>query len=164
MTSKDATYFPHSSEISDDGRPDRACGMRQTPTVSSETEHTRALLTEFYDLVMAGDLNGLLTRCVHSEIVAYEPAWLPHAGVHRGREAFARDILPAAANLLELNGLTIESITADPERAVAVVRANVIGVTDQVILGEHWTVADDKLAALRVFVHDPEPLLRRMRT
>lgn len=128
----------------------------------SRTEETRRVLTRFYELVMAADLEGLLGECVHPDLVAEEPSFLPHAGVHRGRDAFARDVLPAAAQLIEFDSLRIESISADDDRGNAVVRARVQATGEEVILAEHWTVSEGKLTWLRVYVHDPAPLIKRI--
>lgn len=127
------------------------------------TEVTRAVVARFYRLAMAGDGQALLDECVHEDIVVEEPSYLPHAGIHRGSAAFAGEVLASAANLIELSSLRIEHILADGDRAAAIVHARVIDSDDDVIIAEHWVVADGKLSGLRVYVHDPAPLLARMR-
>ena len=129
----------------------------------TRTEVTRAVVEKFYRLAMAGDGRALLEQCVHQDIVVEEPSYLPHAGTHRGSTAFASEVLASAANLIELRSLRIEHIVADGDRAAAIVHARVLESDDEIIIAEHWLVADGKLAGLRVYIHDPAPVLARMR-
>ena len=127
-----------------------------------ETETTRDVLRRFYALFAteAGP-KGALAEFYHEDIVMEIPSYLPHGGIHRGLDAIKAN-MPKASSLVDWKTIKVESITAEGNLGVGVLRVKILDHEDEVIIAEHVTVHEGKISSLRLYAHDPGPFMARM--
>lgn len=110
----------------------------------------------FYEAVASCDPSALAAT-VHADFRAEAPRMLPWGGVAEGRDAFLDRILPQLAANLNLETLKIASIYGEAEKIFATLTAETIS-GEPVMLGEDWTLRDNKPASVRVYWFGPRPI------
>ncbi|GAB2458862.1 nuclear transport factor 2 family protein [Jatrophihabitans fulvus] len=120
---------------------------------SPDTEATRELVSR----TSAGGLEAVLVT-LHDDLVLDEPPFLPYGGIHHGRDGFLA-VMKGASALLDLPSVRVESVVADGERAVRIMSLRLLDSGAPVRIAEEITVRDGKIATIRVYWFDPEPLL-----
>jgi len=120
----------------------------------------KAIVSAFYEGGAGGDLTGFGAR-LHAEFVVEAPGYLPWGGGH-GPEAYLRVVLPQVGAALDFTRLQFESVTAEGDRVVALIRVGVAGTDATIKISEHWTIRDDKAVALWVAYYEPGTLLQHL--
>lgn len=122
-----------------------------------ETEQAKQIVQSFY-AAAAGDDPDALALCVHRDFEIEEPAQLPYGGVHRGLSGLV-GVLGLVAEVLDFSRLRVESMIADGEHVVVMLRVGVRDSAQEVLNAEHWTIRDGKVWRGRIFTFDPSPVL-----
>ena len=120
----------------------------------------KAIVGAFYKGGARGDLTGFGAR-LHPGFVVEAPGYLPWGGAH-GPEAYLRVVLPQVGAALDFTRLQFESITAEEDRVVALIRVGVAGTDATIKISEHWTIRDEQAVALWVAYYEPGPLLQQI--
>lgn len=118
----------------------------------SSTAQTRATIERMYAAAQAGDLAGV-SEVMHEQVVVDEPPFLPYGGTYTGLEEFT-GVFVAAAAVIDLAAVQVESLTVEEDHAFAVVKVPLVGDGTPVTLVEHWTVAEEKITSGRIFWFD----------
>jgi ketosteroid isomerase-like protein len=134
--------------------------MTTNEDISSRTEQTRYLVSEFYRIACGIGSTLAMADLIHPDIVIEEPSFFFHHGVHRGVQAM-QAISPMVGELLDRNSIEMKSIIADGDKAVAVFTVEIRDTRDVALIAEYWEVRDGKLSLLRIFPHDPSPYMAR---
>lgn len=125
-------------------------------THAEQTSASRKLVEDMYAAGAAGDVDGFFAR-VSSHVVVKEPVFLPYGGTYRGLDAF-KGLVGKVAAVLDLRTLTVESLIADGDHVVALVRVNTTA-GEQVRLAELSIVRDGTVAEMEIFMHNPGDLI-----
>jgi hypothetical protein len=94
--------------------------------------------------------------------VVHAPNYLPWGGSHRGTEHFLRLVLPQVAKVLDFSRFAYESITAEEDRVVALIRVGVVGSNALIKISEHWVLKDEKALSLWVAYFEPKAIMDRL--
>lgn len=127
--------------------------MTSTQTL---TEQNRALLRNFYDAALRGDM-AALTSYFADDVVVSEPDFLPYGGTYRGAEGFAA-LLAAMAPHADLAGLVVGDIHADDNTVYATIQLPDKHTGELVELIERAVIRDGKIAELSIFAHTARSL------
>jgi ketosteroid isomerase-like protein len=128
--------------------------------ISTGTEQTRYLVSEFYRIATGAGATLTMADLIHPDIVVEEPSFFFHHGIHRGVQAM-QAISPMVGELLDRNSIKMKSIIADGDKAVATFTVEIIDTRDVALIAEYWEVREGKLSLLRMFPHDPAPYMAR---
>lgn len=119
------------------------------------SEANKQLVDAFYKALMIGDMTTAATYLA-PDLRWDVPSTLPWGGVGSGADHFMSDILPRVGVAFDFERFGYDSLTSDDHHVAAFVHAGVTGRDVITRLAEEWTVADGRLAALRVFYFDPQ--------
>jgi hypothetical protein len=133
--------------------------MNDEPSKAEQTEQTRELLVAFYAALRQGSFP---LEFYDQDIVVEIPAFLPHGGIHRGLPDLLAN-LAKGAGLVDLATIRVEELIADGEHGFVAIRLNIIESDEESVLAEHWRVRGDKLVYMKLYIHDPRPVMNRMR-
>ncbi|MFI0724304.1 nuclear transport factor 2 family protein [Streptomyces sp. NPDC021224] len=113
-----------------------------------------------YDALGRGDVPGVLAR-LHPDVVVDEPAPLPYGGVHRGREAFLRDVLGVMTSHAGIALTTAEVFTGPTGvvgRLTGTLTAHGTGEVFPLTMVEVHRVEAGSVRRIDVYVQDPGAL------
>lgn len=122
-----------------------------------QTAKTRAVVEGFYAAVTTGDGRAVVAALA-DDVMLSEPSFLPYGGEYRSRD----DVLAAlgtAGSYLQPPTAVLKYVVADGHRAVAVLSVKSKDGTD-LVLAEELTVADDRIASIRVYCFEAGELVR----
>jgi ketosteroid isomerase-like protein len=125
-------------------------------TSPEHDNRNRDFLRALYVASFAGDADAFPKAMAH-DFEAHVPPLLPWGGVHRGPDEFVNVVLPQLAVAIDFGSMRLESISADGDRAAALLNARTALGTD-IWIAEHWVLHDDTLQLLRVFYDDTRSL------
>jgi ketosteroid isomerase-like protein len=134
--------------------------MTADEDISSRTEQTRHLVSEFYRIATGAGSTLTMADLIHPDIVIEEPSFFFHHGIHRGIEAM-QAMSPMVGALLDRSSIKMKSVIADGDKGFAVFTVEMLDTRDEALIAEYWEVRDGKLALLRMFPHDPAPYIAR---
>ncbi|WP_028933703.1 nuclear transport factor 2 family protein [Pseudonocardia spinosispora] len=127
--------------------------MTSTQTL---TEQNRALLRDFYDAALRGDM-AALTSYFTDDVVVSEPDFLPYGGDYRGSEGFAA-LLAAMAPHADLAGLVVGEIHADGNTVYTTIGLPDKHTGELVELIERADIENGRIAQLSIFAHTARSL------
>jgi ketosteroid isomerase-like protein len=116
--------------------------------------HNRDFLRATYLASLAGDADAF-PKVMSPGFEADVSPQLPWGGVHRGVDEFVNVVLPQLAAAIDFSSMRLVSVSADGERAAALLNARTTQGAD-FWLAEHWVIQADKLQRLRVFCFDTQ--------
>ena len=114
--------------------------------------HNRDFLRATYLASLAGDADAF-PKAMAPNFEAEVSPQLPWGGVHRGADEFVNVVLPQLAAAIDFSSMRLVSVSADGDRAAALLNARTTQGAD-FWLAEHWVIQADKLQRLRVFCFD----------
>ena len=129
-------------------------------TATDVITRNKTIVGAFYEGGARGDLAGFGAR-LHPEFVVEAPDYLSWGGAH-GLEAYLQVVLPQVGAALDFTRLQFESVTAEADRVVALIRVGVTGTDATIKMSEHWTIKDEKAVALWVAYYEPGTLLHQL--
>lgn len=129
------------------------------PETIGPTERAREIVVSFYDGGARGDITSFKDRLAE-DFELFVPDYLPWGG-HFGKQEYVA-LLPRVSAVLDFTRLTYESLTAEGQHVVALIKIGVQGTDQSIIISEHWDIADEKAVRLRVAYFDPKVLLDQM--
>lgn len=118
----------------------------------------RDIVRQVYDAAFSGDV-AAFRAAMHEEFEENVPSVLPWGGVHRGPDAFFRDVLPKFGAAVDLQSIRVVSLSADGEHVAALLSGRSTA-GDELWIAEHWILRDEKLWRMRNFYFDTAPLLK----
>lgn len=99
-----------------------------------------------------------LADILHPEVQVHEPAYLHYGGTHHGRDGFQK-LRVEAAKVLDLATLKILTSTADEDRVVLLMSADLVADGSEMFVTEHWRMRDGLVDDIRVFWFGlPDPI------
>jgi ketosteroid isomerase-like protein len=120
----------------------------------------KAVVAAFYDGAVRGDITGFAAQ-LDREFIVEVPDNLPWGGVH-GREAYLTRVLPQVGSALDFGRFGYESITAEDDRVIALIRVGVAGSDAMIRISEHWTLKGEQAVALWVAYYEAKTLLDQL--
>jgi hypothetical protein len=118
-------------------------------------QDNKQLVVGAIDSAKAGNIEGFL-NVMHPEVVVHEPDHLPYGGTYHGRESLL-EVVQKAAALVDLETLELTAVTADEERAVLLLKFQLLGTGEEMIGTEHWVIEDGLVRDVRVFWYGLPP-------
>jgi ketosteroid isomerase-like protein len=118
----------------------------------SDPAENKQIIKGAYEAMARGDVRGFL-GVLDEQIEVREPDSLPHGGTYRGLDEL-KGMFAKAGPVLDSARLTIEELTADEDRVVALLRIPLRGGGGDALISEHWRLRDGKAVALQVFWFD----------
>jgi uncharacterized protein len=125
-------------------------------TSPEHSERNREFVRALYVASFAGDIDAF-PKAMAPDFIADVSPQLPWGGVHRGADEFVNRVLPQLAAAIDFSSMRLESISADGDRAAALLNARTTLGAD-FWLAEHWVIRAGKLQRLRVFCYDTRSL------
>ena len=123
---------------------------------SAEEDRNREIVRHVYEASFGGDANAF-RAAMHEDFEESVPPVLPWGGVHRGPDAYLRDVLPKFGAAVDFASIRLVSLSADGEHVAALLTARSVG-GDELWIAEHWVLRDGKLWRMRNFYFDTTPL------
>jgi ketosteroid isomerase-like protein len=99
------------------------------------SEQDLELIRTAYELWNAGDVEGLVERCMSEDFEWHDAPEFPDSGVFRGREAVKEHLVDEVMGIIGLGGTEITSIDVVGNEIVVTLRAKVRGQQSDVELG-----------------------------
>ena len=99
------------------------------------------------------------SRWLDEQIEVREPDGLPHGGSYTGLDELKR-MFGKAAPLLDVAKLEVQELTADEDRAVALLLMPLRNGPGEALISEHWRLRDGKAVALQAFWFSQAGLVR----
>lgn len=124
-------------------------------------ERNKMIARTYYECGERGDMSEFF-ELADDDFTVTAPAYLPWGGMHRGKERF-RQILTQAGAHVDFGRFAIDSLTAEDNRVVALVRAGVVGGPSMLRMSEHWEFKNGLASSLWVAYFEPEALLSHIR-
>ena len=112
----------------------------------------KQIVSDAYAALANGNPGGFL-GVLAPDIEVREPDTLPHGGTYRGMDELIGMFRTAGA-LLDSGGTVVDSLTADDDRVVAVIRMPLRSGAAEALITEHWTLRDGKATHIHVFWFD----------
>jgi ketosteroid isomerase-like protein len=112
----------------------------------------KQIVSDAYRALASGDVKGFL-GVLHPEIEVHEPAALPYGGTYHGVGELI-GMFGKAGPVLDSGALVVDSLTADEDRVIAVIRMPLRSAAGEALIAEHWTLADGKATQIQVFWFD----------
>jgi uncharacterized protein len=125
-------------------------------TSPEHSERNREFVRALYVASFAGDIDAF-PKAMAPDFIADVSPQLPWGGVHRGADEFVNRVLPQLSAAIDFSSMRLESISADDDRAAALLNARTTLGAD-FWLAEHWVIQAGKLHRLRVFCYDTRSL------
>jgi ketosteroid isomerase-like protein len=119
--------------------------------MATSTEN-KQLVEDAYAAMVGGDIKGFLA-VLDSGVEVIVPPALPYGGTYRGVREFIA-MLPKAAPVLDTDNLVVESLIADADRVVAILRVPLRSGAGEAVILENWRMLDGKATQLQVFWFD----------
>ena len=126
-------------------------------TQISQTEETRAVVTAFYDAIIAADVPAF-AAVSSKDLVVHQPAFLPYGATYRGLDTFI-GLFDTFAKYYDLTQIRCDHLVADGDRAFGVMRVPVLTNGQDVLFAEQVVVRDGLVVELRIFVHEAQTML-----
>jgi ketosteroid isomerase-like protein len=112
----------------------------------------KQIVSDAYRALAAGDVKAFLA-VLAADVEVREPEPLPYGGTYRGIGELMEMFAEAGA-LLDPGKLCVESLTADGDRVIAVLRAPLRGRAGEALIAEHWRLRDGRATHIHVFWFD----------
>jgi ketosteroid isomerase-like protein len=123
-----------------------------------ELEANKDVVRAYYSASKAGDQSRFVPY-LHPDFFAIAPSYIPLGGRCHTATSFRDEVMPQLAKTLDFTQLKYESLVAEGDQVVALVRLGIAGTDDSVLISEHWTVRDGKAVSLLVLFFEPQKLL-----
>jgi ketosteroid isomerase-like protein len=127
--------------------------------IASVEAEALALVKSFYQCGAEGRITDF-SSSLADDFVLHVPDYLPWGG--RYDKAGYVAILPQVATTLDFSRCTYDSLTVQSSHVVALIRIEVRGTSQSILISEHWDVAHGKATQLLVAYFDPKVLLDRV--
>lgn len=127
--------------------------------VTSDPDQLRRIDDENKSLIQAiysglrSQQTDLLMSSLDPDITVYEPTFLRYGGVYRGIDAFAA-LFPQIDTLLDLSTVKVDSIIAEGEQLVCLVRVQTADAKSELRIAEYFVIRSGKIVEIRLFFHD----------
>jgi uncharacterized protein len=121
-------------------------------TSPEHSQRNREFVRALYVASFAGGIDAF-PKAMAPDFIADVSPQLPWGGVHRGADEFVNRVLPQLAAAIDFSSMRLESVSADGDRAAALLNARTTLGAD-FWLAEHWVIQAGKLQRLRVFCYD----------
>lgn len=135
-----------------------------TNSTSTSTEPT-AVVGRFIEGILTDPASAL--ALLHPDLEVIEPESLPYGGVHRGRDAFAQQVLGTAAALMDIRILDHSTVAAGDRvllRLEFEFTSRASGRTLRLASVELHEVHDGLITRIEVFYQDTKRLLDLLET
>lgn len=87
---------------------------------------------------------------LHPQVEVHEPSYLPFGGHYRGIDSVV-PVIVEVSKLIDLDTLSLQSITADEDRVVVLETVSLTGNGQKVKVIEHWQLEDGLAREIDVF-------------
>ena len=124
-----------------------------TKTAADETDGTRSVVESMYEALLSGDAATLATMFT-DDLVVRQPAYLPWGGTYRTPAAVA-EISGKIMEHLDLSRMKVDRVLVDGTEAIGFLRIP-DRAGDDVIVAEHLTVRDGRIAEACLYYHDTQ--------
>lgn len=116
------------------------------------TEANRKLVQGMYDASESGDIAGFMA-CLDENLVLLEPTYLPYGGRYDGAKSFPA-LLEKASPYLDVPTLRLESLIADGDVVVALVRVKTVNHDSEVQIAERIRIQNGKVVEMKIYFHE----------
>ena len=125
-----------------------------TKTAADETDGTRSVVESMYEALLSGDAATLATMFT-DDLVVRQPAYLPWGGTYR-TPAGAIEVAGKIMEHLDMSQLKVDRVVADGADAIGFLRFPDRTTGDDVMVAEHLTVRDGRIAEACLYYHDTQ--------
>lgn len=116
------------------------------------TEKNRAFISELYAGVQSQDTEILLAK-LDPDVVIHEPPFLSYGGVYHGIDGF-KELFPQILGFLNVFTIKVDSIVADGENVIALLRADSADGESEIVLAESLVIRNEKIVEIKLYFHD----------
>ena len=89
---------------------------------------------------------------IDPQVKISEPSFLPYGGEYEGLEAFS-NLLPKILQYIDIFSVEVDSIIADGENVIGLLRAPSASGGTELQFAEHFIVRDGKIISIKLFFH-----------
>jgi ketosteroid isomerase-like protein len=112
----------------------------------------KQIVSDAYTALASGDVKGFL-GVLAPDIEVREPGPLPYGGTYHGIGELM-GMFAKAGPILDSAKLAVESLTADEDRVIAVLRMPLRSGAGEALIAEHWRLENGKATHIHVFWFD----------
>lgn len=124
--------------------------------IATAIDKNKTIAQMFYECAKRGDMTAFFALAAE-DFTLTVPAYLPWGGVHRGKDDILK-ILPVAGAHVDFQRFSVESLTAEENRVVAVLRVGVTGSPAMLRLSDHWEIENGLASSMWFAIFEPEAL------
>ena len=121
--------------------------------IATTIDRNKAIAHMFYECAKRGDMTDFFALAAQDFTIS-APGYLPWGGVHRGKDAILK-ILPIAGAHVDFQRFSVESLTAEENRVVAVLRVGVTGSPTTLRFSDHWQIENGLASSLWFAIFEP---------
>ena len=119
-------------------------------------DRNKSIAETFYQCAKRGDMAAFFALAAEDFTIT-APAYLPWGGVHRGKDAILKN-LPVAFDYVDFQRFSLESLTAEENRVVAVIQLGVTGSSAMLRFSDHWQFENGLASSMWFAIFEPEAL------
>ena len=123
--------------------------------MSTNVETPKAVVQRFYAAIGAWDEEGL-RLVLHEDAELHQPPTLPYGRIYRGPDEMMELWQSTILKLHDPDSFVLECMAEDGEHVVVIATATMQG--KPVAATEQYTVRDGRIARIRMFWYDPNPV------
>jgi ketosteroid isomerase-like protein len=135
-------------------------GRKSMTTYADQISKNKQIVRAFYEGGVRGEIAGFADY-LHANFVVEAPAYLPWGGSN-GKTAYLQIVLPQVGRALDFQRFGYDSITAEDDRVIALIKVGVSGTDAMINISEHWTMANEKAVHLWVAYFEPMRLMEQL--
>ena len=124
--------------------------------IATTIDRNKAIAELFYQCAKRGDMTDFFALATEDFTIT-APAYLAWGGVHRGKDAILK-ILPIAGAHVDFQQFSVESLTAEENRVVAVLQVGVTGSPSMLRFSDHWQIENGLASSMWFAIFEPEAL------
>jgi ketosteroid isomerase-like protein len=121
----------------------------ESQNVSTSPQTNKMLVLGALEKAIGGDIDAFVATLA-PDIQVHEPDYLPYGGTYHGPDGFL-ELLGEATKILDLGSMKVLTASADEDRVILLMRADLVGTGDPMLVTEHWTISGDRITDVRVF-------------
>lgn len=129
---------------------------KETMDIATAIDRNKAIVETFYQCAKRGDMTDFFALAAEGFTIR-APAYLPWGGVHRGKDEILK-ILPVAGAHVDFRRFSVESLTAEENRVVAVLQVGVIDSLAMLRFSDHWQIENGLASSMWFAIFEPEAL------
>ena len=117
----------------------------------TDSVESKKIVESVYKNIKAQEFDKVV-GLIDPQVKISEPMFLPYGGDYQGLEGF-NDLLPKILQFIDVFSIEVDTIIADGENVVALLRAPSASGETELQFAEHFVVRDGKIVSIKLFFH-----------